>query len=399
MSFSALRIDSLPLDVDLTDAGVVGPELAHTGHAWLTTPRALVWRNASSEWPLLVVLLPLATRLSLMTNPIFGRLVRDWGHGIQVLGVDADRHLYDFRGLLDGRVLTGLVDALARLIDPATDCREPAGRDHSALDVLFAALARDMLTILSERRADWRRHLAREHRLLVDQVGTDLAPGARSLFDRRARYPDFIAQLRQALRLDVIDMEFYGRILRSMDLREDAVERRILAVIEGALDPLPLAKLQRTRVGPHLGCYNWLHADPRAAGHRLTLLHKLPLLAQFVADRLLAGPGATVAGDGPLGGARLLADDERDLRLLARAIDSGQDSATVVALARVFGVSANVVRALWRHCPAALGTPPEWHLRQILLALSERPERDWPSDAAGWLALKAASAPAASGIV
>ena len=399
MSFSALHIDSLPLDEELTDAGAVGPELAHTGHAWLTTPRALVWRNASSEWPLLIVLLPLATRLSLMTNPIFGRLVRDWGHGIQVLGVDADRHVYDFRELLDQRVLVGLVDALARLIDPAVDDQRSHGRDHPALDVLFAALARDMLTILDERRADWRRHLAREHRLLIDRVGADLAPGTRSLFDRRARHPDFIAQLRQALRLDVIDMEFYGRILRSMDLREDAIERRIVAVIEGALDPVPLAKLRRTRIGPHLGCYNWLHADARAAAHRLTLLHKLPLLAQFVADRLIIGPGSAAAGERPIAAARLLADDERDLRLLARAIDSGQDSATVVAIARVFGVSANVIRALWRHCPSALGTPPEWHLRQILLALNERPERSWPSDADGWLALKAASAPAASGII
>ena len=85
------------------------------------------------------------------------------------------------------------------------------------------------------------------------------------------------------------------------------------------------------------------------------------------------------------------------LRLLTRAIDSGQDRWVVEAVARYFRVSDNVIRALWRNCPAALGAPPEWHLRQVLLALNERPERTWPSDAAGWLALKSSAVPASVG--
>jgi hypothetical protein len=44
------------------------------------SPRALVWRNPSPDWKLFVLLLPLASRLSLMTNPIFAQLTRDWGH-------------------------------------------------------------------------------------------------------------------------------------------------------------------------------------------------------------------------------------------------------------------------------------------------------------------------------
>ena len=387
MSFSALRIDPLPLDDELTDAAHVGPELAHGARAYLATPRGLVWRNPSSEWPLFIVLLPLATRLSLMTNPIFGRLVRDWGHGIRVLGVDADRFVYDFRELLDAHALAGLVDALARLVDAPVEATAPDAAGHPALDVLFDVLARDMLTILDRRRADWRRHLAREHRLVVDRVGADQAPGSRSLFDRRGRFPDFLGQLREALRLEVIDVAFYGRVLRAIDLREDAVEARLASILEGALDPLPLAKLRRTRIGPHLGCYNWLHAEPRVASHRLTFLHKLPLAAQVAADRLVIGTAASRSSG------RATRADELALLALARAIDSGQDRAVIVALARVFGVAENLIRTLWRQCPAALGTPPEWQLRQLLLALNEWPERRWPTDADGWLAFKAAAAP------
>lgn len=396
MSFSALRIDDLPLDGELTDDAAVGPELAHSAHAYLATPRALIWRTASSDWPLLIVLLPLATRLSLMTNPIFGKLVRDWGHGIRFIGIDAEQTVYDFRELLDGRALNRLVDALARFIEQSSPTGLAAGSsDHPALDSLFAVLADDMLTVLDNRRSDWRRHLAREDRLVIDRIGGDQAPGGRSVFDRRARFPDFIGQLRQALRLALIDVEFYGRVLRSIDLREDAVESRILAILEGALDPITLAKLARSRIGAHLGCYNWLRLEPRAAAHRATLLHRMPLFAQFLADRMVGGPQPSrrdlIAGQRS---PRSAPQDEAALRHLARAIDSGQDRSIVVAAANCFGVSDNVVRALWRNCPAALGAPPEWHLRQILLALNERPERSWPADAEGWLALKASAVPA-----
>ena len=418
MSFSALRIDDLPLDQELTDDATVGPELAQAAHAYRSTPRALIWRNPSSDWQLLIVLLPLATRLSLMTNPIFGRLVRDWGMGIRFIGVDAEQSVYDFRELLTRPALAKLVKALARFIEQSPPAGSSAATaDHPALDTLFSVLADDMLTILEERRDDWRRHLAREDRLMVDRFGTDQALGGRSLFDRRSRFPEFIAQLRQALRLQMIDVEFYGRVLRSVDLREDSVESRILAIVEGALDPITLAKLARTRIGAHLGCYNWLRLEPRSASHRASVLHKLPVLAQFLADRLVCGPapnpraafaahvasqpvgiGTPAAADAAVAAAAAAARlDEVNLRLLTRAIDSGQDRWVVEAVARSFRVSDNVIRALWRNCPAALGAPPEWHLRQVLLALNERPERTWPSDAAGWLALKSSAVPASVG--
>jgi hypothetical protein len=412
MTFTALRIDDLPLDQELTDDATVGPDLAHFAHAYRSTPRALIWRNPSSDWQLLIVLLPLATRLSLMTNPIFGRLVRDWGMGIRFIGVDAEQSVYDFRELLDRAALTKLVNALAQFIEQSSGTAGGAN-DHPALDTLFSVLADDMLTILQERRQDWRRHLAREDRLMIDRIGTDQALGGRSLFDRRSRFPEFIAQLRQALRLQMIDVEFYGRVLRSIDLREDSVESRVLAILEGALDPITLAKLTRTRIGAHLGCYNWLRLEPRCASHRASVLHKLPLLAQFLADRLVCGPtqnrraefAALIAAQAPRREAALLAAapaaaariDEVNLRTLVRAIDSGQDRWVVESLARYFRVSDNVIRALWRNCPAPLGAPPEWHLRQILLALNERPERAWPSDAAGWLALKSSAIPASVG--
>jgi hypothetical protein len=143
------------------------------------------------------------------------------------------------------------------------------------------------------------------------------------------------------------------------------------------------------------------------------VLHKLPLLAQFLADRLVCGPAqnrraefaALIAAQSPrqepvllaAGPAAMARVDEINLRNLVRAIDSGQDRWVVESLARYFRVSDNVIRALWRNCPAALGAPPEWHLRQILLALNERPERLWPSDAAGWLALKSSAIPASVG--
>jgi hypothetical protein len=414
MTFTALRIDDLPLDRDLTDDATVGPDLANAAHAYRSTPRALIWRNPSSDWQLLIVLLPLATRLSLMTNPIFGRLVRDWGLGIRFIGVDAEQSVYDFRELLDRPALTKLVKALARFIEQSPVSGAALGAsDHPALDTLFSVLADDMLTILQERRGDWRRHLAREDRLMIDRIGSDQALGGRSLFDRRSRFPEFLAQLRQALRLQMIDVEFYGRVLRSVDLREDSVESRVLSIIEGALDPITLAKLTRTRIGAHLGCYNWLRLEPRCASHRASVLFKLPILAQFLADRLVCGPAqnrraefAAHVAARPADDAGLIADvmppassrlDEMNLVVLVRAIDSGQDRWVVESLARYFRISDNVIRALWRNCPPALGAPPEWHLRQILLALNERPERSWPSDAAGWLALKSSAIPASVG--
>ena len=406
MRFTAITIDPLPLDAELTDAAAVGPDLARLASDYCLTPRALAWRHASSDWPLLMITLPMASRLSLMTNPIFGRLVRDWGAGLRVIGVDADRHAYDFRQLLGAQALSRLVHALAHLIGDHDSQREELGQHdgwdaarNGALDTIFALLADEMMTILDARRDDWERHLAREGVLVTDTHAQVQSPGMRSLFERRTRYPEFTARLHQSLRESMIDVEFYGRILRAIDSRETATEARVLSIIESELDPITLTKLARTRLGPHLGCYNWIARDPRVSGHRATVLQKLPAFGQFFADRLLAPrSGFDDAGDAmvrsiaaqPRPGTR----EEQRLRELSRAIDSGQDRWTIEALAQYFRVSENVLRALWRQCPPALGAPPEWHLRQILLSLAERAERSWPSDDAGWSALKVSAIPA-----
>lgn len=395
MDFEAIRVDGFPIDAELIDAGNVGPELAASMHVYLATPRALVWRNPSPDWKLFVVLLPLASRLSLMANPIFSQLVRDWGHTIRFIGVDRDHCVHDFRSLLTDTTLRKLVDALARWLHEAGP-REGEGlparaAEAATLDVLFAALGDAMLTILEARREDWGRHLAREHRLEPGEPG--------SLFDRASRYPDFLAQLRQALRHELLDVATYGRALRSIDLREAAAEQRAAAMIEGTLEPVTLVKLGRTRAGRHLGCYNWLLTHPRHAAQRAYVLGKLPLFAQCFADTLIeASPrrrtGLVAAAEHDARAA-LLPDLAREA--LRQAIDSGQDRWVIEALAAHFGVQHNVLRALWRHCPSALQAPPTWHLKQILLRLNELPERVWPRDEAGWLQLASRSVPAAAG--
>lgn len=388
MDFEAIRVDGFPIDAELIDTGHVGPDLSAAAHAYLATPRALVWRNPSPDWTLFVVLLPLASRLSLMANPIFGQLVRDWGHSIRFVGVDRDRCVHDFRSLLTDATLRRLVEALARWLHApgARDATPARAAEAATLDVLFAALGDAMLTILEARRDDWGRHLAREHRLEPDVPG--------SLFDRASRYPDFLAQLRQALRRELVDVGFYGRVLRSMDLREAAAEQRISALVEGALEPVTLVKLARTRAGRHLGCYNWLLTGPRHAAQRAYVLGKLPLMAQFFADALIDATPRRRSG--------LVAAAEHDPRhahgdALRRAVDSGQDRWVVEALATHFGVHENVLRGLWRHCPAALQAPPTWHLRQILLRLDQLPERGWPRDDAGWLEFASRAVPAVAG--
>jgi len=390
MDFEAIRVDGFPIDAELTDPGHVGPDLGASAHAYLATPRALVWRNPSPDWRLFVLLLPLASRLSLMANPIFGQLTREWGHSIRFVGVDRHQCAYDFRSLLTDATLRRLVDSLARwLHDPAQRDDLPArAAQATTLDVLFAALGDNMLTILEARRDDWGRHLAREHRLELDVPG--------SLFDRASRYPDFVAQLRRALRQELVDVAFYGKVLRSMDLREAAAEQRIAALLEGTLEPVTLVKLGRTRAGRHLGCYNWLLGSPRHAAQRAYVLGRLPAFAQFFADALIDAQ--------PRGRSGLIAAAEHDPRHFAggdaardavrHAADSGQDRWVIESLSAYFGVQHNVVRALWRHCPAALGSPPTWHLKQILLRLNELPDRAWPRDDAQWLELASRSVPA-----
>lgn len=390
MDFEAIRVDAFPIDAELTDTGFVGPDLSAAAHAYLATPRALVWRNPSPDWRLFVLLLPLASRLSLMTNPIFAQLTRDWGHTVRFVGVDRHQCVYDFRSLLTDATLRRLVASLAQWLNAAgaRDGRPARAAEAATLDVLFAALGDNMLTILETSPEDWGRHLAREHRLEPQ------APG--SLFDRASRYPDFTAQLHQALRHELVDVAFYGKVLRSMDLREAGAEQRAAALIEGTLDPVTLVKLGRTRTGRHLGCYNWLLTGPRHAAQRGYVLGKLPAFAQFFAEVLIDAQPRRRSG--------LIGAAEHDARLapraadardaLRQAVDSGQDRWVVEALAAHLGVQQNVLRALWRHCPGAIGAPPAWHLRQILLRLNELPERAWPRDDAQWLAFAGRSVPA-----
>lgn len=418
-----LVVDRVAVDEELQDAGTVGPELAYLARSYCTSPRALVFRNPSSDWRLFVVLLPLASRLSLMTNPIFAQLTRAWGLNARFLGVDRDRLVYDFRALLSDRTLKLLVDLLARneaagVAQPATS-NDGAQRGDDTLDLLFASLADEMLTVLDRRRDDWGRHLDREHRLEAS------APA--SLFDRAGRYPDFLARLRAALRDEIVDVAFYGRALRSIDLREDAVEARITAIVEASLDPVTMAKLARTGAGKHLGCYNWLRLDPRHAAPRAHVLTQLPAFATFFAESLVSldawsavpasadeTDGSDEALDTPADAARLRARHRQvptfDLRPLAarldsahslrwagalkRAIDAGQDRAVIEAIAQRFAVGDNVIRRVWRERPGALGQPPTWQLAQILRRLGECHERAWPADAAAWEALIASAVPA-----
>jgi hypothetical protein len=404
---TALFIDPHPVDEALRDASHSGPELAHLAAAYAQSPRALIFRAPSSDWRLLMLMLPLGSRLSWMTHPVFAQLTRTWGLGIRFIGVDRDRLVYDFRALLSNRTLELVVDLLARneraisapmASAPSTDTG-PADASAPLLDLLFEALASEMLTTLERRRADWVRHLDREHRL-------DITPPAR-LFGHDDRYPDFLAQLRAALRNQTIDPAFYGRVLRSVDQREAQIDARITAILEDALDPSALALLSRSPVGRHLGCYNWLVLAPRYASARTHLLSRLPVLAGFLSETLMPieararalhgsyathEEGSPAAPRAPATAFDLRPLIERQACLhgsehtgwLRQAIDAGQDRQIIEALAARLGVSANLVRKLWRDPPRALGQPPAWLAATLLRHLDQLPERSWPHDDEGW---------------
>jgi len=363
MDFSAIRLPPHPIDDPLGDPAVVGPEASHLGRVYASTPRALIWHSPSGDWPRFVLVVPIATRLTLMSNPIFAQLVRDWGHQIRFIGIDSQRRAFDFRRLLSDQVLVRLVDALTQ---PGSD---------QALDILFAALAEGMLTMLERRRDDWPAHLARKHRLEPQ------APDA--LYDRAGRFPDFLAGLRRALRDDLIDLDFYGRALRAIDSRELHAETTLSRLISAALDPTVLQRLDRLGAGRHLGCYNWLLLDTRHAEQRAYVLSRLGCFAQFFADTLLDASG-------DIAPAPLNRSGQWDAQAvpfaswLAQVVDSGQDRLVIGALAYRFGVAENTIRALWRRAPAALGTPPTWQLSGILRRLDALPERIWPTDPGGW---------------
>lgn len=395
--FEALRVDRYPIDDEICDAGTLGPEFAHLAGVYCASPRALIFRNPSSEWHLFAVLLPLGSRLSLMSNPIFAQLARAWGMNVRFVGVDRDHLIYDFRALLSDRTLGLLIDWLAR-IDQVPDA---AARDAAqGLDVLFAALADEMLTILDDGTAARFRHLDLQHRLEPEVPG--------SLFDRATRYPDFLAGLRQALRDGIIDVDFYGRVLRSIDLREAAVEQRIAAILEDCLDPITCAKLARCGAGQHLGCYNWLQLAPRHAAARAHVLTALPAFAAFFADALVPlhasppdpidriqfadpdperDPAASNYDLPRLAARRDTAHNLHWASVLSRTVDAGQDRFVIEAIARRFAVDANVIRRLWHERPLELDQPPAWQLAPILHALAATELRDWPEGERQWRAL------------
>ncbi len=392
------------------DVGQVGPELAHLSQVYLESPRALVFRHPSSEWHAWVLLLPIATRLSLLANPIFGQLTRAWGYNLRFVGIDHERRVFDFRTLLADDVLRQLIELLGQ-----SQTAPEVLLQARTTDVLFASLARDMLTILDKRRSDWGKHLDTVHRLESGQRD--------SLFQRETRYPDFLQGLHRALRDELIELHFYGRVLRSLDRREAAVEQRLAAFVESCLEPVALAKLAKASVGQHLGCYNWLHLSPRHAANRAHILRELPNFAAYFAeslvplDTLLSLPDphenedlfgleeseldeavtlARSSGLAPaiptLDLAKLTSrnDTIHSLRWAAslrQAVDAGQDRAVIEALAHRFAVPDNVLRRLWRDKPFGLGALPTWQLVQVLRRLAALEARAWPGDELAWAAL------------
>jgi hypothetical protein len=369
-SVEALFASAQPVDPELRDAGHTGPELAHLASIYCDSPRAIVFRAPSPDWRQWLIILPLASRLSLMRNPIFASLARRWGLGLRFIGIDRDRLVYDFRALLGDRTLRLLVDLLAA-------CERGALRNEAPwLDVLFDALASQMLTTLERRRSDWMAHLDREHRLEPEASG--------GLLSHLDRHPDFIARLRQALREHVIDAHFYGRVLRSIDAREAEVDQRVSGWLAEQLDPSVLERLRATPVGAQLGCYNWLRLAPRHVQARAHLLEHMPWVAHYLVETLMPLEAAIQQLAEPVGRGPAIATADLFIR---RAIDGGQDRVVIEALAERLAVSPTVIRRLWRESPRALGIPPAWLLPAVLQGLDRSPEHGWPRDDADWQAL------------
>lgn len=421
----AMLVDRQAFDQELTDVGTVGPELAHLAKIYCASPRVIVFRQPSSEWRLFMLTLPLASRLSLLSNPVFTQLTRAWGLNLKFIGVDRNGLVYDFRSLLSDQMLRCLIDWLRdseseRLQPGPNNLSTSSLSQNTGLDILFAGLAREMLTVLDKRRDDWGRHLNTQDRL---------EPGSNhSLFDRAARYPDFLAACRDALKNKVIDVHFYGRILRSIDLREQAVELRAAAQIEDCLDPVVMTKLSKARVGNHLGCYNWLALSPQHAGTRSHILANLSSFASYFAESMLTietwQPTEQTVEDlysgmteieerfehdrlakgikpvAPSYDLRRLSAREETLKnvdcanRLKRAVDSGQDRTVIQVLADRFDISENTIRLLWRDKPKALGQPPTWYLAEILRQLDSLGRHDWPVTTEDWESIMSQSVPA-----
>ncbi len=367
MNHESFFVDRHPIDDEITDIASVGAELAYASTVYLKSPRALIWRNPSSDWKLFALLLPIGTRLSLLSNPIFAQLSRAWGLNLRFVGIDAEGHFFDFKALLSDRTLSILLNWLQeQQRTTLLASMHSRGRVDEGLDALFAALASEMLTMTEARRLDWYQHLDCEHRLEPET--------AHSLFDRQARYPDFTQKLQQGLRHQLFDQPFYGRVLRSMDLREQAIEKRLSVLIEGCLDAATLSHLHDARCGLHLGCYNWLLSSPKHAKARAHALLRLPSFASYLASLLTPLNALERIGQVALGPAVLL----------QRAIDAGQDRLIIDTLARNLGTNENTIRRLWREIPKTLGQPPAWQLSHVVQQLDDLDERLWPKSSQDW---------------
>jgi len=348
--FEVLRVDSTPLDPLLEDAGVVGSELAYLAEEQRHLPRAWVWRDANSDWPLIMVLIPGTEPLWMLRHPVFTPIVRRWGLALRVIGVSRECMGFDFRALLDDATLRALLGAL--LDEPR----------NQPLDLIHATLARAMLTRMPGG-SDAYAHLLRRgfvhppsHR---DAATDDFS--LRSLL---------LKKLQLALRDGQIDVELYSRALRVLRQREARIALQVAEHLEASLDPLTVRRCQTVAARVHWGSYNWLHRNPRHAPARQHLLRRMPWMADWLCEHLLSAeaPGSR----------------------LQQAIDSGQESHALEALAMVFAVDPNLMRRLWRDPSPMPPMAQPWQLPLILGWMNSYPEQDWPRDEAGWLRVYAA---------
>jgi hypothetical protein len=343
--FEMLRVDSTPLDDVLEDAGVVGSELAYLAKEQRQLPRAWVWRDASSDWPLLTVLIPGSEPLWMLRHPVFTPIVRRWGLALRVIGVSRERMGFDFRALLDDATLRALLGAL--LDEPR----------HQPLDLIHETLARSMLQRLPGSN-DAFTHLLRRgfvHPPCLRTGDAEFGP-PRSLLLKR---------LQLALRDGQIEVELYSRALRALRQREYQIALRVGALLDASLDPLSLKRGQSHSLRIHWGVYNWLHRNPRHAPARLHLLRRMPWIADWACEHLLQASAPASR--------------------LQQSIDTGQESHVLEDLAQVFAVDPNLMRRLWRDASRLPESIDPWQLPRVLGWLNSFPERRWPRDDAQWL--------------
>ncbi|NCW18371.1 MAG: hypothetical protein EBW71_09280 [Betaproteobacteria bacterium] len=336
-----MTVDPCAIDAELEDAGAVGPELAFIAKEQRLLPRALCWRDASSDWPLLIVQIPGTEALWMLQHPVFTPIIRRWGMALRVIGISREAMAYDFRALLSDSTLAKLRSALRD--DP----------QQAPVDLIYQALAQGMLTRLHPS-GQMAKHLLREGYIHPNSEAIEPADSAHR--------PLLIKALQTALRRGQLDIGFYSRAMRAIRRRESLVQQRLAFIFEGALSPLSLQLCARLDPRIPWGVYNWLHRDPRHAAAREHLLRHLPWLGPWLANHLL------------------LDVDSR----LQQVIDSGQDSLVLENLAAVFAVDPNLLRRLWRRPIAMPAELNDWQLPRMLAWLQQKPERLWPADESSW---------------